>query len=192
MLINQWMTDTLHNGRQMKKREKKCWCEMWLSLNAVGGREGGWETLILMLSYWLIWGGFSQGGCPSVERERGIGRKRLKVGAGGGEEITWCHDLALVHNLMMNTRPVQHGRLSQWGPISLWLDLWHIYPPLSEGCHLDGEGRSLRAEMTGGEFCGHNCQSSLNMSSNPFRFHIGATIKLSSKPWGLLMPLRKE
>lgn len=135
--------------------------------------------------------------CMSKEwervRERGIGRKRLKVGVGGrGEEITWCHDLALVHNLMMNTRPVQHGRLSQWGPISLWLDLWHIYPPLSEGCHLDGEGRSLRAEMTGGELCGHNCQSSLNMSSNPFRFHIGAAIKLSPKPWGLLMPLRKE
>lgn len=67
-------------------------------------------------------------GLRERERERCIERKRLKVGAGGGEEITWCHDLALVHNLMMNTRPVQHGRLSQWGPISLWLDLWHIYP----------------------------------------------------------------
>lgn len=118
MLINQRLTDTPHKGKQMKKETSgaKCWRETRLC--AIRCRRGE----IIRKSHFnaLLLAEMSAGRVSAVrEKEE--------------EEITWCRDLFLVPNLMMNTRMVHHGRLSQWGPISLWLDLWHIYAPLSKG-----------------------------------------------------------
>ncbi len=105
-----------------------------------------------------------------------------------GEEITWYRDLFLVPNLMMNTRLVHHGRLSQWGPVSLWLDLWHIYPPLSKGCVTPMERKGAGV---------HNWQEENYVAIIVNHRWIWATtpsafIKLSEKRCGLLMPLREE
>lgn len=173
MLINQRLTDTKGSG--WKKRNKQC--EMRLSVNMAGGRGKWYGDLILMHSYWLRWAGVSRAMCPRLEREREE-----------GEEITWYCDLFLVSNLMMNTRLVHHGRLSQWGPVSLWLDSWHMYPPLSKG-------RVTPMERKGAGV--HNWQEENYVAIIVNHRWIWATtpsafIKLSEKRCGLLMPLREE